>query len=74
MISRNQFESVRQLLASGVNNYVFIRQQAGLTAEELDDILENLEHYSKKFAEEERIRKQQELQNSSNKKKPWWKR
>ena len=74
MISKNQFETVTKLLSIGVGNYVSIRQQAGLTAEELDDILENLEHYSKKFAEEDRIRKQQELQNSSNKKKPWWKR
>ena len=71
MISKNQFESVKQLLASGVNNYVFIRQQAGLTSEELDDILENLEYYSKKFAEEERLKKEQELRGQI-KKKHWW--
>ena len=72
MISKNQFESVKQLLSSGVNNYVFIRQQAGLTSDELDDILENLDYYTKKFADEDRQAEIAKLKNE--KKKPWWKR
>ena len=44
MVSKHQFETVKQLLAAGVNNYVSIRQQAGLTSDELDDILEHLEN------------------------------
>lgn len=70
MISRNQFETVKQLLAAGVSNYVSIRQQAGLTSDELDDILEHLEYYAKKFSEEDRLKKEQELKNQ--KKKHWW--
>lgn len=71
MITKFQFDSVSKLIDSGVTNYVQIRQQVGLTAEELDDILENVDYYNKKFAEEERLKKLQELQ---GKKKPWWKR
>ena len=70
MISKFQFDTVSKLVDSGVTNYVQIRQQAGLTAEELDDILENVDYYNKKFAEEERLKKLQEL----NQKKKWWQR
>lgn len=73
MISKHQFESVTKLLSIGVNNYVQIRQQAGLTAEELDEILEHLDYYTKKFAEEDRLKKEQELQ-GQKKKKHWWRR
>jgi hypothetical protein len=71
MISRNQFNSVYKLLESGVDNYIQIRQQAGLTSDELDDILENLEHYKQKFDEEERLA---EIERLRSEKKPWWKR
>ena len=71
MISKFQFETVEKLIDSGVNNYVQIRQQAGLTSDELDDILENVEYYTKKFAEEDRLRKEQELKTQ---KKHWWQR
>lgn len=71
MITKHQFETVSKLIDSGVDNYVQIRQQAGLTSDELDDILENVDYYNKKFAEEERRRKEAELKAQ---KKPWWKR
>jgi len=71
MISKFQFDSVSKLIDSGVTNYVQIRQQVGLTSEELDDILENVDYYNKKFAEEERMKQLHELQ---HKKKPWWKK
>ena len=71
MITKHQFETVSNLIDSGVDNYVQIRQQAGLTSDELDDILENVDYYNKKFAEEERLRKEAELKAQ---KKPWWKR
>ncbi len=72
MITKFQFRSVEELIDSGVYNYVQIRQQVGLTAEELDDILENLEYYRKKFAEEDR--REIEARLKGEKKKPWWKR
>lgn len=71
MITKFQFETVSKLVDSGVTNYVQIRQQVGLTAEELDDILENVDYYNKKFAEEERLRKEAELKAQ---KKKWWQR
>jgi len=71
MITKFQFDTVSKLVDSGVTNYVQIRQQAGLTSDELDDILENVDYYNKKFAEEERLKKLQEL---NQKKKPWWKK
>lgn len=72
MVTKFQFRSVEKLIDSGVYNYVQIRQQVGLTAEELDDILENLEYYKKKFAEEDRLETEARLK--GEKKKPWWKR
>lgn len=70
MISKFQFESVMKLLASGVNNYVQLRQQVGLTSDELDDILENISDYKKKFEEQDRIEELAKLQQT--KKKHWW--
>ena len=72
MPSKFQFDTVCKLLNSGISNYVTLRQQAGLTAEELDDILKNMEYYSRKFAAEEMNRKMMETKNAM--KKPWWKR
>lgn len=72
MITKFQFRSVEELIDSGVYNYVQIRQQVGLTAEELDDILENLEYYKKKFAEEDR--REIEARLKGEQKKPWWRR
>lgn len=71
MPTRFQFETVMKLLSSGVNNYVHIRQQAGLTSNELDDILEHVSEYKQRFAEEDRLA---ELQRLNSEKKPWWKR
>ena len=71
MITKFQFRSVEKLVDSGVYNYVQIRQQVGLTAEELDDILENLDHYKQKFDEEDRL---EALAKLKQEKKPWWKR
>lgn len=70
MISKFQFDTVSKLIDSGVTSYVQVRQQVGLTSDELDDIIENLDYYKEKFAEEDRILQENEKQ----KKKPWWKR
>lgn len=70
MITRFQFESVEKLIDSGVYNYVQIRQQLGLTSAQLDEILNNMDFYKQKFAEEDRIAHLKEQQI----KKPWWKR
>ena len=71
MITKFQFRSVEKLVDSGVYNYVQIRQQVGLTADDLDDIIENMDYYKKKFDEEDRLAKIERLKNE---KKPWWKR
>lgn len=70
MISKFQFESVMKLLSAGVTNYVQLRQQVGLTSDELDDILENIADYKKKFEEEDRLAEIAKLQQT--KKKHWW--
>lgn len=70
MVSKHQFETVMKLLSAGVDNYVAIRQQAGLTSDELDDILDHISYYTDKFAEEDRLKKEQELRQP--KKKHWW--
>lgn len=72
MITKFQFRSVEKLVDSGVYNYVQIRQQVGLTSDELDDIIENLDYYKKKFDEEDRIAEIEKLKGT--KKVPWWKR
>ena len=71
MVTKFQFRSVEKLVDSGVYNYVQIRQQVGLTSDELDDILENLEYYKKKFDDEDRLA---EIERLKSEKKPWWKR
>ena len=70
MITKFQFDAVSELIDSGVTSYVQVRQQVGLTSEELDDIIENLEYYKEKFAEEDRIRQDAE----AKRKKHWWQR
>ena len=72
MPSKFQFESVMKLLSAGVNNYVQLRQQVGLTSDELDDILAHVDYYKKMFEEEDRLKKQQQMQ--QEKKKPWWRK
>jgi len=72
MITKFQFRSVEKLVDSGVYNYVQIRQQVGLTSDELDDIIENLDYYKKKFDEEDRIDEIEKLKGA--KKVPWWKK
>lgn len=72
MPSKFQFDSVCKLLAAGVNNYVQIRQQVGLTSDELDDIIDNMAYYKKYFAEQEQQAKLEQLK--ATKKKPWWRR
>lgn len=72
MPTKFQFDSVCKLLASGVNNYVQIRQQVGLTSDELDDILDNIDYYKKYFADQEQQEKRAKLQ--QERKKPWWRK
>ena len=71
MISKHQFEQVSKLVDSGVTNYVQIRQQVGLTSDQLNDILENVEYYNEYFAEQDRKEKEQ-LAEEAKKKKRWW--
>ena len=71
MPSKFQFDTVCKLLNSGISSYVTLRQQAGLTAEELDDILKNMEYYSRKFAAEEMNHKMMEAKKAVTK-KHWW--
>jgi hypothetical protein len=70
MITKHQFESVRKLFSNGVNNYVQIRQQVGLTSNELDDIIANFDYYQTYFEEQEKLLKLREAENT--KKKHWW--
>jgi hypothetical protein len=69
MVTRFQFETAIQLIDSGITSYVQIRQQVGLTSDELDDIINNREFYTRKFAVQDKIEEQKQ-----SKKKPWWKR
>ena len=73
MPTKFQFQTVTRLIAEGVTNYIQIRQQAGLTAEELDDILKHMDYYANYFAEQERKETLDRL-NRINQKKPWWKK
>jgi hypothetical protein len=70
-ITKFQFKSVDELLNQGIDDYVLLRQKVGLTAEQLDDILENREYYRDKFNQEDWNQKMQE---SLPKKKHWWQR
>lgn len=71
MVTKFQFEQVSKLVDSGVTNYVQIRQQVGLTSDQLNDILENVEYYNQYFAEQDRI-EQERLAEEARKKKHWW--
>lgn len=71
MVSKHQFESVSKLFASGVDNYVQIRQSVGLTSTELDDIIANFDYYQTYFAEQDKLLKQREEAEKA-KKKRWW--
>ena len=71
MITKFQFEAVSKLVDSGVDNYVQIRQQVGLTSDQLNDILENVEYYNQYFAEQDRL-EQERLAEEARKKKHWW--
>ena len=71
MPSKFQFESVVKLIASGVTNYVQIRQQVGLTSDELDDILEHMNYYTNYFAAQEQKEKLDRLKQTPTK-KHWW--
>lgn len=71
MITKFQFKSVDELLNQGIDDYVLLRQKVGLTAEQLDDILENRDYYKNKFNQEEWNQKMQE---NLPKKKHWWQR
>ena len=71
MVTKHQFESVRRLFSNGVNNYVQIRQQVGLTSNELDDIIANFDYYQSYFAEQDKLLKLREAEQAS-KKKHWW--
>ena len=71
MITKFQFKSVDELLNQGIDDYVLLRQKVGLTAEQLDDILENRDYYKNKFNQEEWNQKMQE---NLPKKKYWWQR
>ena len=73
MVTKHQFESVRRLFSNGVNNYVQIRQQVGLTSNELDDIIANFEYYQTYFDEQDKLLKLREAE-TANKKKHWWQR
>lgn len=68
-ITKFQFKSVDELLNQGIDDYVLLRQKVGLTAEQLDDILENREYYRDKFNREDWNQKMQE---NLPKKKHWW--
>lgn len=69
MITRFQFETAIQLIDSGITSYVQIRQQVGLTSDELDEIINSREFYTRKFAVQDKIDEQKQ-----SKKKPWWKK
>lgn len=71
MITKFQFKSVDELLNQGIDDYVLLRQKVGLTAEQLDEILKNLEYYRDKFNQEDWNQKMQE---NLPKKKHWWQR
>ena len=68
MITNFQFKAVNELLARGVTDYIQIRQQVGLTSDELDEVIENFDYYRKYFDEQDRLKKL----NDAPKKKHWW--
>ena len=70
MITKFQFKAVNELLAKGVTNYIQIRQQVGLTSDELDDVIANYDYYQRYFEELDRMEKLKD----TPKKKHWWQR
>lgn len=68
MITKFQFEAVKELYLKGVTNYIQIRQQVGLTSDELDDVIDNFDYYQRYFQEQDRLKKFNEVP----KKKHWW--
>ena len=68
MVTKFQFKAISDLLANGVTNYIQIRQQVGLTSDELDDAIANYEYYQRYFEEQDRLNKLRE----APKKKHWW--
>ena len=72
MISKFQFDTICQLLNEGITNYVQLRQHVGLTSDELYEILNNFDYYSRHFEEQDRLAKIK-AENSA-KKKHWWRK
>jgi hypothetical protein len=70
VVTKFQFETVYKLLEGGADNYVQIRQQAGLTSAELDEIMNNLEYYKDYFERQDKFAKT----NEKPVKKHWWQR
>lgn len=68
MVTKFQFKAVSELLVNGVTNYIQIRQQVGLTSDELDDVIANYDYYKRYFEEQEKLEKLKEV----SKKKHWW--
>ena len=64
-ITRFQFETIKEQLEKGNDNWVDLRKSCGLTSEELEEIINNFEYYQSKFPPKEE---------EPQKKKPWWKR
>lgn len=73
MPTKFQFESVMKLIGAGVKDYIRIRQQVGLTSDELDDILNNISYYKEYFEKEEQIKTLKKL-NGESENIPWWKK
>ncbi len=68
MITEFQFRSFEKLINDGVTDYVQIRQRVGLTSQQLDDIIENIEYYQRYFDEQDKMKQLRE----PTKKKRWW--
>lgn len=63
-ITRFQFETIKEQLEKGNDNWIDLRKSCGLTSEELNEILQNFEYYQSKFPPKE----------EAPQKRPWWKR
>ena len=62
-ITKFQFETIRDQLAKGNDNWIDLRRSCGLTNEELIEIVNNLAYYEEKF---------KEIPEEPPKKKHWW--
>ena len=65
-ITRFQFETIKDQLAKGNDNWIDLRRSCGLTNEELIEIVNNLAYYESKFLPKE--------EEEPPKKKHWWQR